>query len=198
MTESRYKKDTEYGIYVLVNPLIKSICGNLSDSSVNYKRAEEFVLSNLKYHTFLNPIFADVSESYSNIIEKLLINSQTKKAEQLEMLRTKFLKMKLTNPKGVVDLNVGLLDLLLKLSTTPLDSSYMPPKVFEKVRESELILEEDDESIEKIEDYSDSESKSDEKSGSESESNLDSSAEEADNKPPVPALAENALSKIHR
>ncbi len=191
MAESRYKKGVEYDIYRLTNPLIRSLC-NLSETSVNYKRAEEFILSNLKYHTFLEPLHADVSTTYASIIEKLKINSQTQKADRLQELFTKFLKMKLLNPKGVIDLNVRLLDLLLKLSTAPLESTYMPPKAFRKPHEPEIVIDDSSpRSASDKSDFSENESENEDKNGSdssseESEWNLDSSVEEIKVVAPAP------------
>lgn len=160
MTESKYKSDIEYNVYRLTGSLIKAVC-DISESSVNYKRAEEFVQSNLQFHTYLNPLYVDVSTTYSNIIEKLRVNSQTRKAQRLEELYKKFMNMKLQNPKGITDLNIRLLDLFLKLSIAPLDSDYMPPKLFErKERFESAIIEESDK--DRLEEYSDSEKDSEE------------------------------------
>lgn len=146
MTESRYKRDLEFNIYKLVEPLIEKLC-DLRIGTTNYKKAEEFAIYNIQNHTFLNPIHADVVHSLESIIEKLRINSQTEKADRLENLYKSFLKLKLKNPKGVVDLNVTILQLLLKLSTSPLESVYRVKK--HEIQE-ELIIDKSDSDQENI------------------------------------------------
>ncbi len=128
MTESRYKRDIESGINRLVGPLIQVLCG-LQEGSRNYRRAEEYILYSLQNHKFLNPLNFDVDQTYKSIIEKMQINSQTDKAAKLRSLYQRFLGLRLPNPKGVVDLNIQVLFLLLKLSTTPLESDYVVPKL---------------------------------------------------------------------
>jgi len=163
MTESRYKSGIEKNVSRLVGQLISGMCG-ISESSMNYKRAEEFVIYNLQNHSYLNPLYVDVTTNYSNIVEKLRINSQIWKAERLHTLYNKFLKRKLVNPKGVVDLNVRILDLLLKLSTAPLESEYILPKAFERVNELQPIIAEEPEEEVKYSEVSDKSSELSEES----------------------------------
>jgi len=175
MAESKYKLNIEKSIYQLSGPLITHLC-QIPENTSNYNSAIEYVLSNLKYHTFLNPLHVDVQTSYANIIEKLRINSQTQKAERLEELVKKFEKIKLRNPKGVLDLNDRLLDLVLKLSTTPLDSGYIPVKGFEKVKPQEIIeiqekFEKSPENLEESESDKESESSDFSELSSDSEKN---------------------------
>lgn len=138
MTESRYKSEIEESVRRLSRQLIDRLC-DIPEDSGNYRRAQEYVGHSLQHHSFLSPLHVDVAACYSNVVEKLTVNSQVWKAQRLDALYNKFLKRKLVNPKGVVDLNVRLLDLLLKLSVAPLESEYIPPKVFEQASEVERV-----------------------------------------------------------
>jgi hypothetical protein len=74
----------------------------------------------------------------SRVIEKLMIHSQSEKAERIEFLIKRFLTKPLK--QDVLDIHYVVLSMLLHLSTNPLESVYYPTKFHPKVDDQEALI----------------------------------------------------------
>ena len=98
----------------------------------NFKIANEYVMSNLRFHRFLDVNPLDVSRSLIGICAKFRVNAQDKKAGDLENLVEEFVNEPLIEREGAgvgkevqTDVHYSLLSLMLNLSNNPLKSHYV-------------------------------------------------------------------------
>ncbi|XP_065652504.1 gamma-tubulin complex component 5 isoform X2 [Hydra vulgaris] len=100
---------------------------NLKKKDENFKTAFEFVMSNFRFHRFLDVNPLDISRNISGLCKKLCINCQDMKALHLKELVEKFLNQPLLSAKDEnfiqTDAHYSLLFLLLCLSTKPLSTA---------------------------------------------------------------------------
>uniref|UniRef100_A0A8C7FLW4 Gamma-tubulin complex component n=1 Tax=Oncorhynchus kisutch TaxID=8019 RepID=A0A8C7FLW4_ONCKI len=113
-----------------VKNLVKHISGIQDEEEQNFQLALKFTWSNfsmMKYHCF-------------RIYEKLMVHSDLSKAESWVRLTEEFLNSPLPNTDGTkTDVHHSLLDLLLHLSDSPLNSNYSEtPRLKETEKEDDF------------------------------------------------------------
>ncbi|XP_057309578.1 gamma-tubulin complex component 5-like [Hydractinia symbiolongicarpus] len=119
-------------IDVLAGELIRHIF-DVDKRDENFKIALEYVMSNFRFHRFLDVNPLDVSRSIAGLCSKFRVNSQDKKATHLEELVDLFVNQPLleTNKEEKetqTDAHYSLLDFLLSLSNNPLNSKFVAPE----------------------------------------------------------------------
>ena len=107
---------------------------NIEENEQNFKLAIEYVMSNLRFHRFLDVNPLDVSKSLKGLCSKFRVNSQEEKAVHLESLVEEFVNQPLIqykdedNKQIQTDAHYALLSLLLNSSNNPLKNDFMPKK----------------------------------------------------------------------
>ncbi|GAQ81443.1 Spc97 / Spc98 family of spindle pole body component [Klebsormidium nitens] len=116
----------------------------LQPQTENFSIALQFCLQNTAQHTYLDPNPSTVSSQYKELLQRLEINSQLRKADALKVLTAKFQKQPLQS--FYPDVNASVLSLLYHLAdapaSTPLD---FEPKLFEEPS-TELSIKDIDDS----------------------------------------------------
>ncbi|KAL5014094.1 hypothetical protein ScPMuIL_008364 [Solemya velum] len=105
--------------------LIRRITG-FEEHEENIKVCEQFALSNLKYHRFLDVDSHKVTRALNGVCEKFKIHSRCSKAESLRSLAEEFLATPAFEGRdhGKTDTHYSLLSLLLLLADAPIYSDY--------------------------------------------------------------------------
>lgn len=124
----------------LAKELVKHIL-NVGEKNQNFKIAMEYVMSNLRFHRFLDVNPLEISRSVQGLSSKFRVNSQDKKAVHLENLVDEFVNQPLLDirdeeKKIQTDAHYALLSLLLNSSNNPLKSKFTPKddEIVEKVK----------------------------------------------------------------
>ncbi|KPP78848.1 gamma-tubulin complex component 5-like [Scleropages formosus] len=130
---SRFERETDCE----VRRLIKHISGIQDEQDHNFQLALKFAWSNFRFHRYLDVNSHKVQRSINGIYEKLMVNSDLKKAESWIRLTEEFLNSPLANTEGTkTDVHHGILALLLFLSDSPSNSQYDErPRKKEEVKE---------------------------------------------------------------
>jgi hypothetical protein len=120
----------------------------LEPETENFAIALQFCLHNTAQHTYLDTNPSTVDTQYKELLKRLEINAQLKKAEALEVLTAKFQKQ--TCVSHYSDVNASILSLLYNLAnapaSTPLD---FEPKLFQDTGTEQGVGDGDDsESVE--------------------------------------------------
>ncbi|XP_071955106.1 gamma-tubulin complex component 5-like [Antedon mediterranea] len=122
-----------------VKKLIQSLSG-FQEKSENFQTCLQFVLSNFRFHRFLDVDSHKVERQIKGICQKLSIHSRGHKADCLKSLSETFLDSPILltqHPK--TDVHYGLLSLLICLANTPTENDYQEPeKHVEIVEEPEF------------------------------------------------------------
>lgn len=131
MAASSFKLAQEREILLYVDHLIRHVSRlNPDTDKTNYDLAEQFILSNIHAHTFLETNENEVRRTYSRLLEKMqLHNISLQRIDRLKYLRDEFLKRPLrTYTKsgyqkqtysGLSDTHHSVLRLLLLLGESP-------------------------------------------------------------------------------
>ncbi|XP_071810914.1 gamma-tubulin complex component 5-like isoform X2 [Apostichopus japonicus] len=124
MAASLKKLEQDSNIEKEAKKLIKGTL-NLNEVSENFKRSLHFVLSNFKFHRYLDVNSHVTEKTLRGLYEKFEIHSQPKKAERLQELVQQFLEAplgkKLDLPR--TDTHYAILSVVLNLSETPTNSN---------------------------------------------------------------------------
>lgn len=115
--ESSYKQRLDQMVNFLVSKLIKSVAG-LEESSENYQIAQNFIMSNIKFHKFLETDRFKVEREFQGILEKFNIHLLDEESARLAELFSKFLQKNIK--KDFIDVHYSILHLLLLLSNNPI------------------------------------------------------------------------------
>jgi len=119
--------------------LIRCIAG-LKDGTDNFNIASRFVLSNFRFHRFLDVNSFDVTRKLDGIREKFLVHCKESSANQLKELKDKYLSLPFSSTllESKTESHYGVLSLLLNLSESPVNNVDFLPK-------SKALLEQDGE-----------------------------------------------------
>ncbi|XP_038841154.1 gamma-tubulin complex component 5-like, partial [Salvelinus namaycush] len=133
---TKFEKETEEE----VKNLVKQISGIQDEEEQNFQLALKFTWSNFRFHRFLDANSHKVQRSVNGIYEKLMVHSDLSKAESWVRLTEEFLNSPLPNTDGTkTDVHHSLLDLLLHLSDSPLNSNYSEtPRLKETKKEDDF------------------------------------------------------------
>ncbi|XP_064871426.1 gamma-tubulin complex component 5 [Oncorhynchus nerka] len=133
---TKFEKETEEE----VKNLVKHISGIQDEEEQNFQLALKFTWSNFRFHRFLDANSHKVQRSVNGIYEKLMVHSDLSKAESWVRLTEEFLNSPLPNTDGTkTDVHHSLLDLLLHLSDSPLNSNYSEtPRLKETEKEDDF------------------------------------------------------------
>ncbi|XP_055797190.1 gamma-tubulin complex component 5 isoform X1 [Salvelinus fontinalis] len=133
---TKFEKETEEE----VKNLVKQITGIQDEEEQNFQLALKFTWSNFRFHRFLDANSHKVQRSVNGIYEKLMVHSDLSKAESWVRLTEEFLNSPLPNTDGTkTDVHHSLLDLLLHLSDSPLNSNYSEtPRLKETKKEDDF------------------------------------------------------------
>uniref|UniRef100_A0A674EAB4 Gamma-tubulin complex component n=1 Tax=Salmo trutta TaxID=8032 RepID=A0A674EAB4_SALTR len=133
---TKFEKETEEE----VKNLVKQISGIQDEEDQNFQLALKFTWSNFRFHRFLDANSHKVQRSVNGIYEKLMVHSDLSKAESWVRLTEEFLNSPLPNTDGIkTDVHHSLLDLLLHLSDSPLNSNYSEtPRLKETEKEDDF------------------------------------------------------------
>nr|XP_058958465.1 gamma-tubulin complex component 5-like [Pocillopora verrucosa] len=117
-------------IQALAEELVKELT-SFKRSSRNFTLSVQFVLSNFRYHQFLDVNSQKVERNIDGVCQKLKVHSQLEKAEILRDLCNKFLNLPLTTQSQELiktDAHYSLILLLLTLADSPTNVDYEPPQ----------------------------------------------------------------------
>nr|XP_040573888.1 gamma-tubulin complex component 5-like [Lepeophtheirus salmonis] len=99
--------------------LIKKVTGFTEDEE-NFEICENFVLSNLLYHSFLDPVPSKIKAHYDGIVQKWEIHAKEIKSVQLSQILHKFINDPIFHssdePFGQFDIQFRMLSLIYNLS----------------------------------------------------------------------------------
>lgn len=114
----------------LFSDLIQKEAG-LQPQTENFTIALQFCLQNTAQHPYLDPNPSTVSAQYKELLQRLEINSQLRKADALKVLTAKFQKQPLKS--FYPDVNASVLSLLYSLASAPASTPLdFEPKLFEE------------------------------------------------------------------
>lgn len=116
-------------IQTLAEELVKELT-RFKRSSRNFTLSVQFVLSNFRYHQFLDVNSQKVERNIDGVCQKLKVHSQLEKADILRELCDKFLNLPLTTQTQELiktDAHYSLILLLLTLADSPTNVDYEPP-----------------------------------------------------------------------
>ncbi|XP_033108184.1 gamma-tubulin complex component 5-like [Anneissia japonica] len=118
-----------------VKKLIKSLSG-FKEKSENFHTCLQFVLSNFRFHRFLDVDSHKVERQIKGICQKLVVHSRGQKADSLQRLFKTFLHSPIsrTTQHPKTDVHYGLVSLLVCLANTPTENDYQEK---EKAEETE-------------------------------------------------------------
>ncbi|XP_046892753.1 gamma-tubulin complex component 5 isoform X2 [Hypomesus transpacificus] len=133
---TQFEKDTEKE----TRNLITCISGIQDEEDQNFQMALKFAWSNFRFHRYLDVDSHKVQRSISGIYEKLMVHSDTSKAESWRSLTEDFLNSPLPNTDETnTDAHHSVLSLLLLLSNSPLKSDYSErPRVKEAEKQDDF------------------------------------------------------------
>nr|ACO08928.1 Gamma-tubulin complex component 5 [Osmerus mordax] len=133
---TQFEKDTEKE----TRNLITCISGIQDEEDQNFQMALKFAWSNFRFHRYLDVDSHKVQRSISGIYEKLMVHSDTSKAESWRSLTEDFLNSPLPNTDETnTDAHHSVLSLLLLLSNSPLKSNYSErPRVKEAEKQDDF------------------------------------------------------------
>ncbi|XP_072028660.1 gamma-tubulin complex component 5-like [Amphiura filiformis] len=100
---------------------------DFKNGSENFKRTMQYVLSNIKYHRYLDVNSHTVNKEIKGVLEKLQVHSKADKAEALQVVVDTFLEGPLVSPKAShpkSDAHYSVLSVLLLLAGTPTSQDY--------------------------------------------------------------------------
>ena len=109
--------------------LIRCIAG-LEEGTKNFETASRFVLSNFRFHRFLDVNSFDVTRKLDGIREKFLVHCKDSSANQLKELKDKYLSLPFSSSllESKTESHYGVLSLLLNLSESPVNNVEFLPK----------------------------------------------------------------------
>ncbi|CAI2367015.1 unnamed protein product [Moneuplotes crassus] len=145
---SNFKNNKEDLVKSGLAHLITEVCG-IEEGTKNFQLAEEFALSNIDHHQFLDTNPNQVDSSITNLVEKFTLNNKEKEGKELKTLYDMFLAKKI--PGIVESVNHSAILMLLCISESPARGSYTLPDNlnFSEKRERRLLKEQ--EALEKLE-----------------------------------------------
>ena len=113
----------------LAEVLIQSVAG-LQQGTENFKIALRFVLSNFRFHRFLDVNSFEVTRKIEGIREKFLVHCKESSASQLKDLKEKYLGQPFSFSlfESKTETHYGVLSLLLNLSESPVKATDFSPK----------------------------------------------------------------------
>ena len=113
----------------LAEELIPCIAG-LQQGTENFKIALRFVLSNFRFHRFLDVNSFDVTRKLDGIREKFFVHCKERSANQLVNLKDKYLNQPFSSSlfEPQTETHYGVLSLLLNLSQSPVQNAEFSPK----------------------------------------------------------------------
>ncbi|XP_038052415.1 gamma-tubulin complex component 5-like, partial [Patiria miniata] len=106
--------------------LIQKLMGFKDSSDENFRRSLQFVLSNFKFHRYLDVDSHKINSKLQGLLQKFEIHSQLEKAESLRKLTDNFLQLPLSpkNQDAKTDIHYSILSVLLSLSDRPVNVAY--------------------------------------------------------------------------
>ena len=123
----------------LAAELISSIT-TLEPGTDNFKISTDFVLSNFRFHRFLDVNSFEIARRLQGLKEKFFVSCQDHKANELASLKEKYLKSPFSSSTFAenTDEHFGVLSLLLNLSESPVYHDFVAANKPD-VREEEEI-----------------------------------------------------------
>eukprot|EP01137_Pigoraptor_chileana_P011448 Opistho-2@62353 len=123
--------------------LIAAIAG-LENPSENFTIAKNFVLSNFKYHRFLDADSHKINRTYEGLVEKFEIHAQYDKAEALSQLLNRLKEIRTARLSGVAEklsVHYPTLSLLSLLANAPTEIDYEPSPRFRPPTDEEAAFD---------------------------------------------------------
>nr|XP_023507935.1 gamma-tubulin complex component 5-like isoform X3 [Equus caballus] len=109
-----------------VRELVRRVAGLRDEAGPDFQLALHFVLSNFRFHHFLDVNSHKVEKTIEGIYEKFIIHSDLSKAASWKRLTEEFLNASLPSIKEIkTDAHYSILSLLLCLSDSPSNSNYV-------------------------------------------------------------------------
>ncbi|XP_070353232.1 gamma-tubulin complex component 5 isoform X3 [Equus asinus] len=109
-----------------VRELVRRVAGLRDEADPDFQLALHFVLSNFRFHHFLDVNSHKVEKTIEGIYEKFIIHSDLSKAASWKRLTEEFLNASLPSIKEIkTDAHYSILSLLLCLSDSPSNSNYV-------------------------------------------------------------------------
>uniref|UniRef100_A0A9L0IE66 Uncharacterized protein n=1 Tax=Equus asinus TaxID=9793 RepID=A0A9L0IE66_EQUAS len=106
--------------------LVRRVAGLRDEADPDFQLALHFVLSNFRFHHFLDVNSHKVEKTIEGIYEKFIIHSDLSKAASWKRLTEEFLNASLPSIKEIkTDAHYSILSLLLCLSDSPSNSNYV-------------------------------------------------------------------------
>ncbi|XP_027623600.1 gamma-tubulin complex component 5 [Tupaia chinensis] len=121
-----------------VRELVRRVAGLRDDADPNFQLALNFAWSNFRFHRFLDVNSHKIQKTVEGIYEKFIVHSDLSRAESWKRLTEAFLNAPLPSVQQVkTDAHYSVLSLLLCLSDSPSNSSYVATPREKEVEEED-------------------------------------------------------------